>query len=303
MLLCYNIYFAKHLTQQDLEIKEINELEYKKNQELAHEHVTLTRENYLLDVNIAEAKNMLNSLNKDFIRERENHEQALQNAISSYVDIIEYQGKVAESAYDEIIVDLKAQLNHEKADIQKELEEVAAELASLKATREAAIAASLKEQEIKQKLDFYCVQVNQTELADIQVLEGIKPRLNNPRILSMLIWSTYFQKPMTTLCNNVLGTSTVVGIYKVTNQLNGLCYIGQSVDVSKRWKDHMKCGLGIDTPAGNKLYKDMRDCGVWNFSWELLESCSKEELNDKERFYIELYQSKEFGYNTTKGNK
>ena len=107
---------------------------------------------------------------------------------------------------------------------------------------------------------------------------------------------------MTSLCNNILGAKTVCGIYKITNQKNEKCYIGQSVDVSRRWKDHAKCGLGIDTPQGNKLYKDMQDFGIWNFSWELLEECSKEQLNEKEKYYIELYQSKEYGYNTLKGN-
>ena len=119
----------------------------------------------------------------------------------------------------------------------------------------------------------------------------------------MLIWSTYFQKDMTALCNRILGTDTVTGIYKITNQENGKCYIGQSVDVSKRWKDHAKCGLGIDTPQGNKLYKDMQEVGIWNFSWELLEQCPREQLNEKEKYYIDLYQSQDFGYNSTKGNK
>lgn len=67
-----------------------------------------------------------------------------------------------------------------------------------------------------------------------------------------------------------------------------------------RWKDHAKCGLGIDTPAANKLYKAMQEDGIWNFSWELLEECSENKLNEKERFYIELYDSYNFGYNSNK---
>lgn len=43
--------------------------------------------------------------------------------------------------------------------------------------------------------------------------------------------------------------------------------------------------------------------GVDNFTFELLELCSKDELNEKESFYIQLYQTKEFGYNSTAGNK
>ena len=119
----------------------------------------------------------------------------------------------------------------------------------------------------------------------------------------MLIWSTYFQKPMTSLCNNVLGLNTVCGIYKITNQETTQCYIGQAVDVAKRWKDHAKCGLGIDTPIGNKLYKAMQEYGINNFSWEVLEICPKEQLDEKEKYYIELYQAVLYGYNGQSGNK
>jgi hypothetical protein len=47
----------------------------------------------------------------------------------------------------------------------------------------------------------------------------------------------------------------------------------------------------------------MIEDGIWNFSWELLETCSKEELDKKEKYYIELYDSKNYGYNITQGNK
>ena len=126
--------------------------------------------------------------------------------------------------------------------------------------------------------------------------------MHNPRILSMLIWQTFFQKNMTSLCNNVLGTKTVTGIYKITNLNNNMCYIGQAVDIASRWKEHAKCGLGIDTPAGNKLYAAMKSDGIWNFSWELLEKCDRVDLDEKEKYYISLYQSYEFGYNSNKGN-
>jgi hypothetical protein len=73
--------------------------------------------------------------------------------------------------------------------------------------------------------------------------------------------------------------------------------------VSKRWKDHCKCGLGIDAPSTNALYNAMQKDGVWNFSFELLETCPREQLNEKEAFWISMYQSNKFGYNSTKGNK
>ena len=39
---------------------------------------------------------------------------------------------------------------------------------------------------------------------------------------------------MTQLCNNVVGTESKTGVYKITNQLTDLCYIGQAIDISDR---------------------------------------------------------------------
>ena len=47
----------------------------------------------------------------------------------------------------------------------------------------------------------------------------------------------------------------------------------------------------------------MKAEGAHNFTFELLETCPAAQLNEKEKFYIDLYQSKDFGYNSTIGNK
>lgn len=65
----------------------------------------------------------------------------------------------------------------------------------------------------------------------------------------------------------------------------------------------MKCGLGIDTPASNKLYIAMKKEGIDNFTFELLEECTAATLNEKEVFYINLYNSYDYGYNSNKGIK
>ena len=229
---------------------------------------------------------------QDYVnRTQANTEQNLQKYLAMYTETLEQAYQEAEDRHDKAI-----------AKLNLEFQTVNAELDKIKATRKATMEANLREEEIKNKLDFYCLKPKTTDINDIRTLEGIKYQLNNPRILSMLIWSTYFQKDMTTLCNRILGLNTITGIYKITNQENNKCYIGQSVDIAKRWKDHAKCGLGIDTPQGNKLYKEMQQIGIWNFSWELLEECPRDQLNEKEKYYIELYQSKDYGYNTVKGN-
>ena len=163
--------------------------------------------------------------------------------------------------------------------------------------------AKRKEKEIEENIQFYSLSIENKDKNDIKTLERVKEDLNNPRILSMLIWQNFFRDKMTELCNNILGTKTICGIYKITNQITKECYIGQSIDVAKRFKDHAKCGLDIDRPQGNKLYQSMLEYNLWNFSFELLEECPKEQLNEKEKFYISLYDSCNYGYNSTTGNR
>jgi len=43
--------------------------------------------------------------------------------------------------------------------------------------------------------------------------------------------------------------------------------------------------------------------GVWNFTFELMEQCDRPQLNEKEAFWIEMYQAYDLGFNSTKGNK
>ena len=121
--------------------------------------------------------------------------------------------------------------------------------------------------------------------------------------LSMLIWQTFYQPLAKKQFPIILQDKTKCGIYKITNIMTDECYIGQSNDIYRRWNDHCKCGLGIDTPAGNKLYQSMIQYGLENFTFELLTECSQSELNEKEKYFIELYQANSFGFNGTGGNK
>ena len=204
-----------------------------------------------------------------------------------------------ENAYSEAEEDYDARVNNLKANIQREQ----IELDKLKATRAAAHEAMLREQEVKDNKDAYRLVPSASDLADSRRLEVVKRELNKPRILCMLIWQTYWQPLAKKQFPLILQNKTKCGIYKITNLVTDECYIGQSVDVYKRWNDHCKCGLGIDTPPGNKLYKAIQEYGLDNFTFELLTECNQNELNEKEKYFIELYQADTFGYNSTGGNK
>lgn len=194
--------------------------------------------------------------------------------------------------------DLQAQLNEKVSQLNK----INSDINTFKATREALIQANLREQELLDAVGFHTVSLSEQDITDINTLERIKPTLFKPEILSKLIWSTYFLQPVSSMCNNIFGTGKVCGVYKITNLTTKEVYIGQSVDCAERIKQHIKAGLGIDNKGTNKLYKAMQKTGVWNFAFELLEKCPREELDKKEKEYIAIYESDKFGYNSTKGN-
>ena len=231
-----------------------------------------------------------------------NQEEMSNNAFNAYYDMLEKRYDEAEEEHQQEMDALQTAYSNLQLKLMQEADEHRKELDKLRATRAAAIQAQIKENEISEKSTFYCLAIPEIELKDIAILETIKPKLNNPRVLSMLIWQTYYRTPMTDLCNRVVGKTVKTGIYKITNQLTSECYIGQAVDIASRWKDHAKCGLGIDTPAKNKLYKAMTEYGLSHFSWEILEECERADLDEKEKFFIDLYQAKDFGYNSQVGN-
>lgn len=71
-------------------------------------------------------------------------------------------------------------------------------------------------------------------------------------------------------------------------------------DIRKRFMDHCKHGLGIDTPQTNKLYQAMLKDGLQHFTFELLEECHEEDLDRKEQYFIEMFDSINYGYNNRK---
>lgn len=97
-------------------------------------------------------------------------------------------------------------------------------------------------------------------------------------------------------------------IYKITNQVNGMIYIGQTTQgLQNRWihhvaeakKDHKKGGWSA------YLHRAIIKYGRENFSVEVIENCSNDKLNEREIYWIAYYHSndKNIGYNLTYGGE
>ena len=92
------------------------------------------------------------------------------------------------------------------------------------------------------------------------------------------------------------------GIYKITNDKNKKAYIGRSTSVRKRLIDHIKSTVGISTIADQQVHKAMREEGLWNFKFELIETCEKTQLGEREKYYIDFFKTQSWGYNAIGGS-
>ena len=96
----------------------------------------------------------------------------------------------------------------------------------------------------------------------------------------------------------------IMGIYKITNNITKKIYIGQSVDIYQRWQAHKSIGLDPSSiNHKNQLYYDMYKLGIENFSFEIIEEVSFKQLNDREKYWIQFYDSFNNGYNLTRGGR
>ena len=71
----------------------------------------------------------------------------------------------------------------------------------------------------------------------------------------------------------------IIGIYQITCTVNNRRYIGQSIDIKRRFNQHKR-----KPPDG--MIDDVAKYGIDKFKFEILEECAPEELTAREDFYL-----------------
>ena len=96
----------------------------------------------------------------------------------------------------------------------------------------------------------------------------------------------------------------ICGIYMILNRTNNKVYIGQSIDIHKRWTKHRR-ELRNNKHDNDHLQKSWNRDGEQYFDFIILCECPQNKLNEMEQYYILCFNSKyrEFGYNKDMGGK
>lgn len=188
--------------------------------------------------------------------------------------------------------------NHEQvvATLNEEYSKLEGEVALMRAKNDAAVEAAKRAEEMKTQQDFYRIQLSDLDEHEIELLREVEPYLRNKEPLNKVIWKCYYEKPTSDLIGRVVGAGPHTGIYKITEIESGKCYVGQAANIADRWKQHIKRGIGAETPTRNKLYPAMNSIGPQNFTFEIVEECDRSILDEREDYWQDYFKAKEFGY-------
>lgn len=187
-----------------------------------------------------------------------------------------------------------------KKSVNEEIEELRSLLEDYKSKRDLINQAIVHEKEIHEQQDFYRIVLNESDKEDIQLLNTIEMRLHSREALYKLIYDVFYKKPLNDMINRVLQGKEFCGIYRITNLKTNEAYIGKSTNIKTRWQNHCKTAIGLDGMARTKIHSAMKEYGIDNFSFEVLEKCTKENYSEREKYWINFYETNVYGYNIQK---
>lgn len=187
-----------------------------------------------------------------------------------------------------------------KKSVNEEIEELRSLLEDYKSKRDLINQAIVHEKEIREQQDFYRIVLNESDKEDIQLLNTVEMRLHSREALYKLIYDVFYKKPLDDMLNHVLGGKEFCGIYRITNLKTNESYIGKSTNIKNRFKQHIRTAIGLDGVARTKIHGAMKEYGIDNFSFEVLEKCTKENYSEREKYWINFYETNVYGYNIQK---
>ena len=187
-----------------------------------------------------------------------------------------------------------------KKSVNEEIEELRSLLEDYKSKRDFINKAIVHEKEIHEQQDFYRIVLSESDKEDIQLLNTIEMRLHSREALYKLIYDVFYKKPLNDMINRVLQGKEFCGIYRITNLKTNEAYIGKSTNIKTRWQNHCKTAIGLDGMARTKIHSAMKEYGIDNFSFEVLEKCTKENYSEREKYWINFYETNVYGYNIQK---
>lgn len=213
---------------------------------------------------------------------------------------IEKEVRTLDDKYNLTVVDYENKMFDIRCKFEAEEQDLNSQIVQKRNEINALIEQFKKDEEARKEADFYRIPITPAAQNDINKLKGVAAQLNNPSTLYKLIWKEYYENGFNAMIGRVLGDDKdSIGIYKITNIKNQMCYIGQTkAGFKNRWRTHAKRAVKAEDGTSNRLYQDMWENGLENYTFQIVEKCTPDKLTEREKFYIDFFNSKEWGFNS-----
>ena len=295
---------SAQLDQQTLQANEElqrkkNEL-YNSNMILQDQNIELRQTNIALETKREEALHNIADLQKSISTIEQQAQEAAdlfyKEKMNTAQDALERALEQESKTYQANVEHFKVEYDETVKSLMEEFTGLSNNITILRATNDAAIAAAKRAEEMKNSQNYYKIQLSADDVKEIELLRSIEPYLRDKEPRNKVIWKVYYEKPTADMIGRVVGSGIHTGIYKITDIESGKCYVGQAANIADRWKQHIKRGVGAETPTRNKLYPAMNAIGPENFTFEIIEECDRAKLDAREDYWQDYFKAKEFGY-------
>ena len=194
-------------------------------------------------------------------------------------------------------LELEEQLKIAEEEANCRIEGIKQTILDWQSRQSAAIESFKKLDELNNAETYHRIVFDRQEIDELNELNHAILKLRNPMPFRKAVYDIYYKNKISDLVNRIVGKEKVGGIYKITHIESGKTYVGQSVDIGNRWKQHAKRGCGADALTNNKLYPAMLEFGVESFMFEIVEKVEDSaRLNELEKYWQEYFQAKDFGF-------
>lgn len=289
---------------KELKLRKVNDIElldkyFEEERERLQEKYELEIQKYSLRAENVRQKMAWNESELLILEEKRKN---LEEVINKYYENEQQRVDEKVKYYTEnAVAEMTAILEKEQRERNEILLEIQQELEKHQAMRAAVNEDIMRERKLQEQSKFYTINLSEQEIADLLMIKELAPRFNNRELLNKIIYESYIKRPLQEMTKRVLEGRSPSGIYKITRKSTGEIYIGRATAVDKRWTEHVKMAFSIGSIAHSTLHTLMEKEGVWNFTFELLEEVPKDQLNEREKYYIDFYDSKKYGLNQKNG--
>ena len=266
---------------QKLKDEAILEIEKLKNLEKARLEEELSLKRRQNDEEIKTKQESIDRILEDYKKSQElaiaaKFETDKQNLLSQYEE--------QKQNYEDQILSVRGQLILEQAKIEQ-----------LRRNQIEVTEAIMREALLKEEYHLNISDSDKMEIKELQTVAAKYVRIR-PVILKA-VYEIYYAPEVKKLVARVVGKTKVCGIYRITSRVDGRIYIGKSVDIAARWQTHFKRAAGVETETTNLLYPAMRQEGLDQFSFEIIEKVEDDtKLGEREKYWQEFYDAKSHGF-------